>query len=536
MYKRQNVDVTEYGHLLTEVESTDDASLGLGTYSAYISGSNVKLDWFPSQTHAGIGTTAVVNTIQVSMAATGSLGAQGTIDLKHGRFQSTPTGIASTTSPSVNVIGEYVTQTDSDTDGYDAAYFVIQLTDTNQTGTAEVFEGLVIDDYRLDTDSGDSYETWYAQVGTSGIGTVGTRVVSDSTAGIATVQLLCTPTANIAVQADVYMNAIKVTDDDKDNMSFNNSSVMTEYGLYEGTENSLKKQFMLTHNNERIFERSFEGDNSSIVDVTNNTIKIPNHFFKTGEKIKYVHEGTGTYGAVGIAETDGFVGIGSTTLLPEFSYVIKINDDKIKLTDSAQKALLTLPEAVDITSVGIGTSHRFVSTNPNSKVILSLDNIIQSPIVSTSVTTHLSDQVFTTDDIIKTAGITSFYGADLIQIGSEIMRIDAVGIGTLPNLMRVRRPWAGTALAGYGTGTLITKVIGNYNIVDNTLNFVEAPYGNVPLSTTTNQPDDRDWVGIATGSSFQGRTFMRSGSLLYTSDPPDHTPSVHLGGLRIIKK
>ena len=34
-----------------------------------------------------------------------------------------------------------------------------------------------------------------------------------------------TPTANIAVQADVYMNAIKVTDDDKDNISFNNSSV-----------------------------------------------------------------------------------------------------------------------------------------------------------------------------------------------------------------------------------------------------------------------------------------------------------------------
>ena len=60
---------------------------------------------------------------------------------------------------------------------------------------------------------------------------------------------------------------------------------MTEYGLYEGTENSLKKAFMLTHNNERIFERSFEGDNSDIVDVSNNTITIPNHFFVTGEKL-----------------------------------------------------------------------------------------------------------------------------------------------------------------------------------------------------------------------------------------------------------
>ena len=53
-----------------------------------------------------------------------------------------------------------------------------------------------------------------------------------------------------------------------------------------------------------------------------------------------------------------------------------------------------------------------------------------------------------------------------------------MGQGGNDNLIRVRRPWAGTALAGYGTGTLITKVDGNYNIVDNTLNFVEAPYGN----------------------------------------------------------
>jgi len=57
----------------------------------------------------------------------------------------------------------------------------------------------------------------------------------------------------------------------------------------------------------------------------------------------------------------------------------------------------------------------------------------------------------------------------------------------------------------------VTKVDGNYNIVDNTINFIEAPYGNIPISSTTNPPDERDWVGISTGSSFQGRTFLRSG-------------------------
>ena len=90
------------------------------------------------------------------------------------------------------------------------------------------------------------------------------------------------------------------------------------------------------------------------------------------------------------------------------------------------------------------------------------------------------------------------------------MRIDSVGVGST-NAIRVRREWLGTNLAGHSTDSLVTKVNGNYNIVENVLNFTEAPYGNTPLSTTTNPPDSRDWTGIATSSSFSGRMFMRSG-------------------------
>ena len=144
------------------------------------------------------------------------------------------------------------------------------------------------------------------------------------------------------------------------------------------------------------------------------------------------------------------------------------------------------------------------------RVIVALDNLIQSPIVSTSVTTTLATNVRDVDNVIKFSGITSFFGSDLIQIGSEIMKIEGVGIGST-NTIRVRRPWLGTVLAGYGTGTLVTKIVGNYNIVDNQLNFTEAPFGNVPIGSTTNPPDERDWTGISTGSSFQGRSFMRSG-------------------------
>jgi hypothetical protein len=165
---------------------------------------------------------------------------------------------------------------------------------------------------------------------------------------------------------------------------------------------------------------------------------------------------------------------------------------------------------LDFTSVGIGTTHVFTSKNQNAKVIVAIDNLIQSPVVSSAITSKLSTNVFTNDDILYFAGITSFFGGDLIKIGSEIMRIDAVGFGST-NAIRVRRPWLGTVVAGYSTGTLITKVSGNYNIVDNTINFVEAPYGNIPLSTSTNSPDERDWLGISASSSFQGRSFLRSG-------------------------
>ena len=224
--------------------------------------------------------------------------------------------------------------------------------------------------------------------------------------------------------------------------------------------------------------------------------------------------------AVGIATTT-FVGAANTTFLPgDNLFAVKVDDNNIKIATSAENALKSIPQIVELESVGIGTSHRFISTNQNAKVLVALDNLIQSPVVATSVTTTLADQVGDVDNIIKLSGITSIFGSDLIQIGSEIMKIEGVGIGST-NAIRVRRPWLGTVLSGYGTGTLVTKITGNYNIVDNHLNFVEAPFGNVPIGSTTNPPDERDWTGISTGSSFQGRSFMRSG-IENTSDESYH--------------
>ena len=229
--------------------------------------------------------------------------------------------------------------------------------------------------------------------------------------------------------------------------------------------------------------------------------------------------GATTVNAVGIEETT-VAGV-TTNKLPQELFVVKFGDDGLRFAESAEKALKKNPEVFTVTSVGIGTSHRFVSTNQNAKVIVALDNVIQSPIVSTALTTTLADQVLSVDNILKFSGITSFFGSDLIKIGDEIMKIMSVGVGST-NAVRVRRGQLGTLIGTGNTGDPITKVVGNYNITDSVIHFAEAPYGQVPIGSTTNPPDERDWEGISASSSFQGRMFMRSG-IEDTTDDTYHT-------------
>jgi hypothetical protein len=490
-----DVAFLEYGQL-TNHSLNSYSSTGLGTYYPYLSGGQLKVDFTPN---AQVTTTVNVNAIQVAFASTTTVGV-GTYDMKHARLEGRSTSIASTSTPTPIGISSYP-------DVYDSAYFIVQVSD-NTNNIHQLSEVALIDD---DT---DVYVTEYGIINTlSGLGTIGAQRTSSI------VELTFTPLANIDVDVKVYLNALRCEDDDKEILDFINSEIQTNCGSYEGTDSDIKREFALTHKNDPIFERYFIGSASTVVNTTSNIISIPNHFFVTGEQVKYTHAGAGTTQAIGIATTS-FVSVGSTDKLPEEVYIVKVDINNVKLARSAEDALKFIPKVLDITSVGIGTLHRFVATNQNAKVIVALDNLIQSPIVSTATTTTLATNAFTTSDIIFFNQITSFFGGDLIKIGDEIMRIDGVGIGST-NAIQVRRPRLGTSIAGYSTGALVTKVSGNYNIVDNVLNFAEAPFGNIPLSSPTNRPDERDWVGIATGSSFQGRSFIRSG-IVNSSDETYH--------------
>jgi hypothetical protein len=288
------------------------------------------------------------------------------------------------------------------------------------------------------------------------------------------------------------------------------SVIKSGYGAYEGTFFDVKRTFSLKHKGLPIFERYFRGNSTGIVSTTDDTIYIPNHFFVTGEEVFYSYAGSGTGNAIGIGTTS-ISGIGITDRLPSTLYIVKKNDIYVQVAASSSDALKTIPKVLDITNVGFGTLHRFISKKQNTRALISIDNVIQSPIVSTSITSKTSAPVLMSDNTIDFVGITSFFGGDLIKIDDEIMRITSVGSGAFPNRIVVQRAWMGTGITTHNSGQLITKIVGDYNIVDNNLSFVSAPYGPSPIGTITNPPSQRDYSGITTHSTFSGRIFIRSG-------------------------
>ena len=498
-----DVYMTDYGQVTTSID--DGEISGFGTYVPYLDGSNLIVDFIPNN----VGLALTINTIQVAIATESPTGI-ATVDLKHARIQSGFTSVTSSGSPGINTVITYPA-------GYDAAYFVVQISDTTNN-RYQMSEFVVVDDYEEGTSSGDTYDVEYGNVETSvGLGTLGTRV---SSAG--TVELLYTPLAGIDAEVRVYMNALKIQDDDKDIISFNNGTIETNFGSYTGTENTIRRSFDLKHKTSPIFEKYFVGSSSTVVDVTQDTISIPNHFFVSGQKVTYNHQGTEA-SAIGIASTsfdlDGSgVGLGTTSFLPSNVFVIKVDEDTIRLASSATNALKLVPEYLDIESVGVGTSHRFIAQDQNTKCIVTIDNVIQSPIVSTAITQTLARNITTVDDVIFFSGITSFFGADTVKVNDEIMKIRSVGFGST-NAFLVRRGWFGTEVGVASTGALVTKIEGNYNIINSVITFSEPPYGPTPVGGgSSNPPDERDWTGIATGSSFHGRTFLRTGVIETTRE------------------
>ena len=281
---------------------------------------------------------------------------------------------------------------------------------------------------------------------------------------------------------------------------------------YKGSERAQQAAFQMNEDNLGIFDRSFRGDLPEIVGVGTNTITMPYHLFETGDRVRYNgNEGrTGTsVNRIGIAYTV-HAGVG-TDKLPRDIYAVKVSDTKVAFASSATDALLREPKTFQITSVGIGTFHQIKSMRTDERSMILIDNMIQSPLADSDIKTTLSNTIQSNTEL-RVAGITSFFSDDLIRIDDEYMLVISSWYDETDSnyYMEVVRGLMGSNLNSHSSSSDVVKVSGQYNIVDNVINFVESPKGQNPLSTTTEGPDEMDWTGITTSSNFQGRVFNRT--------------------------
>ena len=474
--------MVEYGEMQTKPGSY--SSTGFGTFGSELSGGNIILNYTPS-----VGTAVTTNTsiVSISDSATGI----SSLTFQESRLNSGFKNIASSGSPSANTILQFE-------EPYATGYYIVSVKDTTNS-QYEMFEVCVI--------SSESNEGFveFANIYTGGsIGQIGFTSTGKYR------NLTYTPNANAAVQVRTFGIEQQIYDGDTSspiNLDLNNVEVQSGTGLYRGTKLDLRTAFDLKHDGLPIFQRTFAGDTATTFDFDENILFLKEHFFVTGENVTYSYAGSGTEQAIGIAATN-VTGIGVTTKLPRDLFVVKVGDGSVRFAENAEKALRLNPEVFEFTSVGIGTSHNITAKKQNAKALIAVDNMIQAPLSETQVTSTLNNSIVF-DSIFPTTGITSIAAADLVKIGDEVMRVVSVGVGGVNNVV-VQRGQLGTFLEPHGIGSTITKMTGTYNIVGSTLNFIAPPYGAIPLSTTSSSPSERDYTGLTTHSTFQGRTFMRT--------------------------
>lgn len=267
-----------------------------------------------------------------------------------------------------------------------------------------------------------------------------------------------------------------------------------------GEFNGVTREFSIKTNSRDIFSRNIEA-----IDLVSNTITINNHYFTNGEKLNYSYSGS----PIGITTTT-IVGIGSTNKLPSTVYVIKYDESTIGLASSATNALKETIEPFVFTSVEIGSSHVLSSLDNNTRAIISLGGVIQSPIVSTATTTLCTAAVGVGSTYIRFSSVKQFSSGDFVKIDDEVLKITAVGIVST-NDVYVNRGWVGTAATSHTSNSIVYKVDGEYNIVNNKLHFTEAPPAPSPVGMSTVNPDSVDYAGITSTLKFNGRVFTKNG-------------------------
>ena len=249
-------------------------------------------------------------------------------------------------------------------------------------------------------------------------------------------------------------------------MTFQLASVNKQFNT---ASESFQTSFRLTHKGDLLFSHEIDSGSSSNVILATDTISIKNHFFQTGEELSYeAYDGK----PIGIDHISP--GIGAATTLPSSVFVIKTSENTFKLAATRDLAISNDP--IGFTTVGVGTTQSFSTQKPDTKCMVTIDNVIQSPLLeNTNISTTLKSTMFNRE--ARFTDIHKFKQYDIIKMGNEIMRIQVIGFGTVSDNVLVDRAWMGTQEEAHLVNDPVNLVRGDYNIRKNKIHFADTPFG-----------------------------------------------------------
>jgi len=293
---------------------------------------------------------------------------------------------------------------------------------------------------------------------------------------------------------------------------YGNMKESTYVSTYAGINGDIgnKKQFTLKTDGTPIFAKTFNPSDSTTVNLSTGVFSIDNHFFRNNEELIYTPKST-------------FVGVGSTPMqyenssagivdtLPSNVFAIVVNENSFKISTTRSGT------AVTFTGVGEGNAHQFEMAKRNEKAVITLDNIVQYPLIFTPINQPLDGNggsISTTATTFSLSGISSISANSIIRIDDEYMKVVNVGFGTTSvgpitgigttALVEVERGILGSISTSHNDTTGIATVYkGSYNIVGSDIFFTDAPRGNAN--------EDKNIMNLDTPTSeFTGRVYFRS--------------------------
>ena len=269
--------------------------------------------------------------------------------------------------------------------------------------------------------------------------------------------------------------------------------------------------FNLKSKGDSIFFKIFDGSSIETVDLNRDKITIKNHFFKTGEKLTYRIEEGGE--KIGISPSSPGNTL-STTFLPDEVYPLVIDSDNISLAFSP--SLAESGQVIDLTSVGIGTIQSFEAEKQNTKCLISIDNVIQSPVAVASTVGILD---FTSSSLTLDSLDNIKIGTTL-RVSNELVKVTKIDFSD--KIVSILRgpAYLGTQKEDFTPQTTVASILsGQYNIIKDVIYFTDAPFEGIKkkfiiLASELNFEDNSFNIfdsGIETG------LFLRISS----QNPPD---------------